>query len=285
MSISYARNVKVISDGTFLIEGGTMFGKKSRNEWELHKRPDRQNRIKAALNCLLVMGTEGNLMLNAGMGNRYPAEMKEIFGKSSSKLNANLRNIAHLSPRDITHVFFTSMHYQNSGGALRINKNGDLTLNFPNAVHITHRKSWEEVIQPSMLQKEDLYGPYPEQFKQDIEIIKKKGNLMLIEDYEYEILPGVTMKEVGGFGHGHTVVKILQGSEQYLYLANLVPTSVHLEMPVINSYDRNPEESIIQKTLLLKEAKDKGYRVVMSNENEYPMGYLMRNGAFRPVEF
>jgi hypothetical protein len=43
-------------DGTFLVDGGAMFGVVPRTLWEKRAAPDRENRIALALSCYLIKG-------------------------------------------------------------------------------------------------------------------------------------------------------------------------------------------------------------------------------------
>ena len=285
MNIDGSRMVKIVSDGTFSVEGGALFGIMPRPEWELRKRPDRKNRVKAGLNCMVVSDpvTGTNVLINTGMGNRYPAEMRERYARTASKLNANLRNVAKLTPREITHIFFTSMHYHNTGGAFRLNKDGDLTLNFPKAVHMVHRKSFEEAMAPNMLQERELYGLSVSKFREDIELLQEKGKLLLIDEPNYEIIPGVTAEEVGGFGNGHSIVWIIAGSERFVYPGNLFPTELHREVPVLTVFDRNPEETMQHKNPVLQKAMEEGYICIFPNDHETAAAYIMGDNRIRPV--
>ena len=47
--------VKLVSDGTFLLDGGPMFGSVPKILWEKNAKPDRKNRVRLGLNSLLIM--------------------------------------------------------------------------------------------------------------------------------------------------------------------------------------------------------------------------------------
>ena len=44
--------VKLVSDGTFLLDGGPMFGSVPKILWEKNAKPDRKNRVRLGLNSL-----------------------------------------------------------------------------------------------------------------------------------------------------------------------------------------------------------------------------------------
>ena len=49
-----ATSISVVSDGTFLLDGGSVFGQVPKAIWEQQMKPDRRNRIRLGLNCLLI---------------------------------------------------------------------------------------------------------------------------------------------------------------------------------------------------------------------------------------
>ena len=46
--------VRLVSDGTFLLDGGPMFGSVPKILWEQNAKPDRKNRVRLGLNSLLI---------------------------------------------------------------------------------------------------------------------------------------------------------------------------------------------------------------------------------------
>ena len=62
--------IHVVTDGTMSVDGGVMFGPTPKSEWELEIKPDRKNRIRLALNCMLVQTPEVNILVDAGVGEK-----------------------------------------------------------------------------------------------------------------------------------------------------------------------------------------------------------------------
>ena len=46
--------VRVVSDGSFLLDGGPVFGQVPKTLWEQNAKPDRKNRVRLGLNSLLI---------------------------------------------------------------------------------------------------------------------------------------------------------------------------------------------------------------------------------------
>ena len=64
--------VRVISDGSFLLDGGPVFGPVPKVLWERQAKPDRKNRVRLGLNSLLVKTPQANILVDAGIGNKEP---------------------------------------------------------------------------------------------------------------------------------------------------------------------------------------------------------------------
>jgi len=66
-----------LSDGTFRLDGGAMFGVVPKPLWERRAPADARNRIRLGLRPLLVRG-ERTLLIDAGIGGKMEAKSVEI---------------------------------------------------------------------------------------------------------------------------------------------------------------------------------------------------------------
>ena len=83
-------SVGIVSDGTFLLDGGAVFGLVPKTLWERNMKPDRRNRVRLGLNCMLIRTLNANILVDTGIGSKEPEITKEFYGHSSSKLLTNL---------------------------------------------------------------------------------------------------------------------------------------------------------------------------------------------------
>ena len=121
--------VRLVSDGTFLLDGGPMFGPVPKILWEQNAKPDRKNRVRLGLNSLLIKTPHANILVDAGIGNKEPEITREIYGHSSSKLLRNLRHNS-VSAREIDFVILTHLAFSHSGGATRLDQEGTIIPTF-----------------------------------------------------------------------------------------------------------------------------------------------------------
>ena len=69
---------RLVSDGTFCLDGGAMFGVVPKPLWERKSPPDSWNRITLGLNALLVESDGKKILVDAGMGRKEDERFAEI---------------------------------------------------------------------------------------------------------------------------------------------------------------------------------------------------------------
>ncbi len=79
----------IVSDGTYYLDGGALFGVVPKLMWERKMTADPQNRVPVGLNSLLVRTGTHTVLVETGIGNKLPAKMAQIYGQPA-KLLENL---------------------------------------------------------------------------------------------------------------------------------------------------------------------------------------------------
>ena len=273
--------VRVISDGSFLLDGGPMFGPVPKVLWERTAKPDRKNRVRLGLNSLLILAPEANVLVDVGIGSKEPEINREIYGHSSSKLQRNLREHG-VSIRDIDFVILTHLHFDHCGGSTRLDRDGNIIPTFPNAKYLVQRTAWEEAFNPNE-RAIPVYGHGIEHLK----VLEERGMIDFL-DGDTEVTPGVHAIVTDGYSSGHMIVTVNAGSERVMYLSDLIPTPNHLPLPYITAFDRFPEQTLKVKKEMLEKAEREGWLMVFSHGYTERAGYLKRdkNGlSLNPVTF
>lgn len=272
-------STRVITDGSFLLDGGAVFGPIPKVIWEKNAKPDRKNRVRLGLNSLLVRSPEHNLLIDVGMGTKNPEITREVYGLSSSKLLRNLR-AQGLMARDIDIVMLTHLHFDHCGGAVRLDRLGQVIPTFPNARYIVQKASWEESHSPN-----ERALPHYSLARDAMDVLEASGQLELI-DGDVEIIPGVQTRVTDGHCAGHQSVFINTGGERIAYLGDLVPTANHVILPYITAFDKRPDATLEQKREYLSWVEKEGWLLVFAHGYEHRAGYLERWGgtlSVRPV--
>ena len=130
--------IDVVSDGTLLRDGGSIFGQIPKAQWELQVKPDRRNRIRLGLNCMLVQTPKVNILVDAGAGSKRQDKFKEAYGLNGNKLLRGLRNIG-LTARDIDVVILSSLHFDHVGGCTKLDRSGSAVPTFPKAKYMVQK--------------------------------------------------------------------------------------------------------------------------------------------------
>src|SRR6195952_1978285 len=66
------------SDGTYLLDGGAMFGVVPKTLWSKRVAADEKNRILLGLNTVVVKTGDAVMVIETGIGNKQSAKMREI---------------------------------------------------------------------------------------------------------------------------------------------------------------------------------------------------------------
>ncbi len=259
--------LSTIRDGRFRLDGGAMFGVVPRVLWEKSNPPDDQNRILLGLNCLLVEGEGYRALIDTGVGDKEEGEFADMFAlEGDSRLTGALA-ARGLSAGDITHVVNTHLHFDHCGGNTRLDESGLAVPSFPRARYFVQRGEWEDAVSPN----ERTRASYlPRNFRP----IEEAGQLELVEG-ETEILPGLALIPTPGHTPHHQSVLLDAGARKVFYAGDLIPTSSHLPLPYIMSYDLHPLETLATKRRILERQREEDWLVFFEHEpGEQPLGRL-----------
>ena len=264
-------SVSIISDGTMLLDGGAVFGQVPKAMWEVHMKPDRKNRVRMGLNCMLVQTPTMNILVDTGAGSKRSEKYRDMYGLSGNKLLKGLKSIG-LTAREIDCVVLTHLHFDHGGGCTKLDRSGNAVPTFPKAKYMVQRTCWEEANDPNERGKHAFY-------KDDFLPLKEAGVLELL-DGDTEIAPGVTTKVTSGHSHGHQAVLVEAGSERIAYMGDLIPTPYHLPLACIAATDQSPNETLASKREMLDMAIDRGWLLIFGHAYEPRAGYVeQRNGS------
>ena len=264
--MNYGGNsVNILSDGTLMVDGGYAFGQVPRTEWETQIKPDRRNRVRFAMNSMVIKTPNANILVDTGAGNKRTDQLKESHHINGNKLIRNLKEVG-LNARDIDIVVLTHLHFDHSGGCTKLNRSGDAVPIYPKARHIVQEKCWIEAVSPNERFQTIFH-------QDDFMPLEEKGLIELV-DGDSEIAPGVTLKVADGPSKGHQMVLVDMGSERIVFASDLIPTSHHLQANFIAGADEFPNETLVQKKELIDMAMREGWIIVFGHGQENRSGYV-----------
>ena len=186
----------LITDGTFRLDGGAMFGVIPRPMWERVSPPDGRNRILMAMNSLLIRAAGKWILLETGAGDKWDAKRADIYAfEGPPRLLDKL--VTHgVPPEKIDIVINTHLHFDHCGWNTRV-VNGKAVPAFPNARYIVQRGELEHAKEPS---DRDRASYFAENFMP----MEESGQWSLL-DGDAEVVPGVELIRVPGPQSRHDV--------------------------------------------------------------------------------
>ena len=262
-----------LSDGSFRLDGGAMFGVVPRVVWELRDPPDAQNRILLGLNCLLIRSGESLVLVDTGVGNKEGDKFADRFAlERDSDLFDALAELG-IARGDVTHVINTHLHFDHCGGNTVLDESGEAVPAFANARYYVQRGEWADATKPNERTRASYLG-------RNFLPISEAGRLELV-DGEEEILPGIRVIPTPGHTPHHQSLLVEAGGRKVFYPADLIPTSSHLPLPFIMSYDLEPIETMESKRRLLERQREEDWLVYFEHERENPFGRVVWTGTKR----
>jgi glyoxylase-like metal-dependent hydrolase (beta-lactamase superfamily II) len=119
------------TDGSFLLDGGAMFGVVPKTLWQRRITPDADNRVLLGLNSVVIRTGSAVVLIETGLGNKLTPKQRE-FVANQERLPASLA-AAGVEPVEITHVINTHLHWDHCGWNTTQHPDGSITPTFPNA--------------------------------------------------------------------------------------------------------------------------------------------------------
>lgn len=269
--------VLFLSDGTFKLDGGAMFGIVPKPLWQKEAPTDERNRMVLRCNCPLIRTPKGeNILVDCGLGRKWTEKQREIYAiDERHDLLGDLA--AHgLKPGDITTLFHTHLHLDHCGWNTRLNEKGEPEEVFVNARHLVERSELGPARKPNEIQRGTYLSP-------NIEPLDRAGRFEVF-DRRLELAPGLTLERTGGHTVGHTIFRLESGGQKAIFFGEMMPTVVHRHLPWVMAYDLFPLETLEAKRALFKEAlRDRALVLLDHDPNHFAV--TLKEGEKGKLEY
>jgi len=267
--------IHALSDGTFALDGGQMFGVVPKVLWEKRIPADARNRVRLGLTCLLVRTGRHNVLIETGIGEKFDAKHTDIYAiHHSTHLPGELARHG-LGPQDIDVVINTHLHFDHCGWNTR-REGSRIVPTFPRARYVAQRAEWEHALRPSDRDR----ASYLEEF-----FAPAEAQTQLVEG-PAEIVPGIRVEPAPGHTQNMQCVWVESEGARACFISDLVPTRVHIPYPWIMAFDLYPMDTLASRKRLLPRLADEGVLVVFPHDPEYAWGRLRDQEGkleFQPV--
>ncbi len=251
--------VHSVQTGLFKLDGGAMFGVVPKNLWERTNPSDEKNRIEMCARALLLDSGKKKVLIDTGIGNKMPERLNQIYAVDNSKytLDSSLKELG-CTREDITDVIISHLHFDHAGGSTFYDEDKQLKVAFPNAVYHVQKEQYEWALNPS---DRDRASYFPENYK----LLEDKKVLNLLNG-EHKFDGNVTLLPVNGHTKDMQMIKISDGDNTLLYLADLIPTAGHIPLPYIMGYDLFPLMTLDEKKKYLKDVSENNWMVFFEHD-------------------
>jgi len=255
----------LITDGTFRLDGGAMFGVIPKPMWERVSPPDNRNRILMAMNSLLIRAAAKWILIETGAGDKWDAKRTDIYAFDGPPRLLDKLIVHGASPEKIDIVINTHLHFDHCGWNTRF-VNGEAVPTFSNARYIVQRAELEHAKDPS---DRDRASYFPENFMP----MERSRQWSLLEG-DAEVIPGVELIRVPGHNADMMCVRLTGGGKTVFFTADLIPTAAHLPFPWIMGYDLYPLTTLENKKKWIERAAGEGWLLIFGHETKTPCGTL-----------
>jgi len=258
-----------LSDGSFRLDGGAMFGVVPKVLWERCCAADELNRIPLSLTCLLIRAHGKNILVDTGLGRKEDPRFTEMFAVDRSvSLEQSLQRLGLLRD-DIDLVINTHLHFDHAGGNTIQNKNGTPVPAFRKARYVVQRGEYDDAVRANertrASYRQDNFTPIADAHRWDL------------LDGDTELLRGITAVVTQGHTRCHQGIKIESEGRTAFYLGDLIPTVCHLPLPYIMGYDLSPIQTLETKRWVLDRAFEGQWLLLFEHDPIVKAGRVRRD--------
>ena len=264
-----------LSDGTFRLDGGAMFGVVPKPLWHKRAPADDRNRIRLGLRPLLVRG-ERTMLIDAGIGGKMDEKSIEIYAIDRTRNLDHTLAAAAVTPDDIDIVLASHLHFDHAGGFTTRTASGRLVPTFPRARYVVRTAEWDDAAHPNERNRASY-------LQENFRPLADFGVLDLVAGNE-TIMPGVRVVRTGGHTMHHQIVVIESGGRTAVFTADLMPTAAHVDEPWIMGYDLYPMDTLRFKRTFVREAIANEYLIFFEHDPDIGAGYIREVNGRKQVE-
>lgn len=257
-----------------MLDGGAMFGIIPKPMWSKVHPADEQNRIDLALRLWCIKTEDKLVVVDTGIGDYHDEKFNTMFNVrgEDSPLEKSLQSLGFTS-KDVTDLVISHLHFDHAGGIGL--KDGDSWVPaFPNAKLHLHKSHYEYSLNPT---ERDAGSFHTKNYLPIIDYYKEKAQLVWHEGEEGTLIDFGSDKLQFKCSFGHTPFLMHPFTSEYIYLADLIPTSNHVHVPWVMGYDIEPGVTTKYKRIFLDLVMEKNLKVIFEHDPNFSSSKIFKN--------
>ncbi len=268
-------DITICTDGSYLLDGGAMFGVVPKTLWRKRMAADEDNRILLGLNTAVVRTGKQTIVIETGIGNKQSPKMRAIHG--NQELLPSSLTAAGVNLEDVDVVINTHLHFDHCGWNTTLQPDGSITPTFPNARYFAARGEVEHA--HLQLDRDRVsylslnYDP----------LVESGQMIMLAGDGIEEVCKGVSVETFRGHTASMLAVHIESAGERACYMGDLIPTSAHLDPTWVMGYDLDPMTCIAERKRFYARAVPEHWLLLFTHDHRTPIGRAVMDERGKPV--
>jgi glyoxylase-like metal-dependent hydrolase (beta-lactamase superfamily II) len=286
----------VCTDGTYLLDGGAMFGVVPKTLWQKRLPGDEQNRVRLGLNTVVIRTGKHTVLIETGIGNKQTAKMRALQG--NQELLPESLDAAGIRADEVDVVINTHLHFDHCGWNTTLRADGSLTPTFTNARYFAHAgevahgrlqlerdgvsylaPNYEELVRSGQMTLVDPHGAGGFR-SEDLGVATIQTSDQIVPGIGVECFPGHTAQMMAV----HIESRTLGGTAAHAcYISDLIPTSHHLDTTWAMAYDLDPLRTISERKRFYERAIPEQWTVLFTHDHEVPVGRVEMNDRGKPV--
>ncbi len=264
----------ILTDGSYLLDGGAMFGVVPKTMWEKRAPADAQNRILLGTNTVVVRTGKHTIVIETGIGNKIPEKLRAIF--DAKQLLPQSFAAAGIGLDEVDIVINSHLHFDHCGWNTTLNDRNEVIPTFPNARYFAHRGEVEhghlQLDRDAVSYRSANYDPLIE-----------TGQMTLVDGVSADIVPGISVETYPGHTDQTLAIMIDSEVKRACYISDLIPTSAHLDPTWVMGYDLDPVRCIAERKRFYQRAIPEQWLVLFTHDHARPMGYVSLGEKNKPV--
>ena len=240
----------LLDAGQFRLDGGSMFGVVPKALWSKLVKPDSQNRIPEACNCVLLEKENERVLIETGFGGEWSEKEVDMFGMNRvTVLDALKEN--NIEPSSIGTVILSHLHFDHAAGVALL----------PNAKVVVQEQEWEDANNNRSTMNRTYLPRVLDSIRNRIELVN--GNTTICGDIQLTVRKGHTW--------GLQTIEFQDNEGTVCFCSDVMPTCNHVGLAYSMGYDMLPWDNSQTKMKLLEEVYANEWRMVLYHEPNTPV--------------